>query len=219
MFDHVKVVGRGRMGSAVAARLAERGHSLVEDDPELVMLCVPDTVIAEVAQSVPVGPWICHTSGATSVSVLTPHTKRFTVHPLQTVVRGRGPEQLDGAWAAVTGDNADAVARATWLARELGLKPFELRDEMRSLYHAGAALASNYLVTLYRAAAHAFELAGAPPAALLPLMRRTIDNNFELTGPIARGDWATVDAHLAALRAHAPELEPMYRALADRTVP
>ena len=217
MFDRVKVVGRGRVGSAVAARLAERGHSVVEDDPDLVILCVPDGVIAEVASSISVGPWICHTSGATSVAALAPHTKRFTVHPLQTIVHGRGPEQLDGAWAAVAGDTADGVARASWVARELGLQPFELADDMRALYHAGAVLASNYLVTLYRTACRAFEVAGAPPAALLPLMRRTIENNFELTGPIARGDWATVDAHLAALRAFAPELEPVYRALADRT--
>lgn len=217
MFRRVKVVGRGRLGSAVAARLAERGHSIVEDDPELVMLCVPDRVIGQVAHAIAVGPWICHTSGATSVTALAPHTKRFTLHPLQTVVRSRGPEQLDGAWAAVTGEDADGAARASWLARELGLQPFELRDQMRVLYHAGAALASNYFVTLYRAASHAFEIAGAPPAALLPLMRRTIENGFELTGPIARGDWTTVEAHLAALQAFAPDLEPLYRALADRT--
>jgi len=217
MFQRVKVVGRGRVGSAVAARLAERGHSIVEDDAELVVLCVPDSVIPEVARSIAVGPWICHTSGATSITALAPHVARFTVHPLQTVVRSRGPEQLDGAWAAVTGDGADGVARASWVARELGLQPFELGDDMRALYHAGAALASNYLVTLYRTACRALEIAGAPPAALVPLMRRTIDNGFELTGPIARGDWATVDAHLAALRAFAPELEPVYRALADRT--
>ncbi len=217
MFDRVKVVGRGRVGSAVVARLTERGHVVIEDNPELVMLCVPDTLISEVAQSVSVGPWVCHTSGATSVAALAPHTRRFTMHPLQTVVRSRGPEQLDGAWAAVTGDDADGVARASWVARELGLQPFELADEMRALYHAGAALASNYLVTLYRTACRAFEIAGAPSAALLPLMRRTIENNFELTGPIARGDWATLDAHLAALRAFAPELEPVYRALAEST--
>jgi predicted short-subunit dehydrogenase-like oxidoreductase (DUF2520 family) len=217
MFDRVKVVGRGRVGSAVAARLVERGHTVADTDPELIMLCVPDNAIPDVARSIAVGPWICHTSGATPVIALAPHTKRFTIHPLQTVVRGRGPEQLDGAWAAVTGESADGVARASWVARELGLQPFELADEMRALYHAGATLASNYLVTLYRAASRAFEIAGAPPAALLPLMRRTIDNDFELTGPIARGDWATVDAHLAALRAFAPELEPVYRALADRT--
>ena len=88
---------------------------------------------------------------------------------------------------------------------------------MRTVYHAGAAVASNYLVTLYRAAVRLFDAAGAPPEALLPLMRRTIDNGFELTGPIARGDWPTVDAHLVAIRRYAPELEAMYQALAEVT--
>ena len=74
------------------------------------------------------------------------------------------------------------------------------RTRRATVYHAGAAIASNYLVTLYRAASRsARAAAGAPPEALVPLMRRTIDNGFELTGPIARGDWSTVDAHLAAI--------------------
>jgi predicted short-subunit dehydrogenase-like oxidoreductase (DUF2520 family) len=79
-------------------------------------------------------------------------------------------------------------------------------------------VASNYLVTLYRAASQLLALAGAPPEALAPLMRRTIENGFDLTGPIARGDSATVESHLLAIAAQAPELEAMYRALADATV-
>ena len=219
MFQTIRVVGRGRLGSAVAGRLLERGHDLDAADPQLVVLCVPDSAIAEVARSTAPGPWIAHMSGATPLAALAPHATRFSVHPLQTFVRSRGPQQLDGAWAAVTGGDADALARATWFATELGLHPFELRDDRRALYHAGAAMASNYLVTLYRSAARALEAAGAPPDALLPLMRRTIDNGFELTGPIARGDWTTVDAHLAAIREHLPDLEPMYRSLADATIP
>jgi predicted short-subunit dehydrogenase-like oxidoreductase (DUF2520 family) len=70
-----------------------------------------------------------------------------------------------------------------------------------------------------RAAKQLVEAAGAPPEALLPLMRRTIDNGFELTGPIARGDWNTVEAHLAAIQQHAPELEDLYRAMARATRP
>ena len=94
--------------------------------------------------------------------------------------------------------------RGCWLAETLGLRPFELADSARTLYHAGAVFASNYLVTLHRAASLLFESAGAPPEALEPLMRRTIENDFELTGPIARGDWATVEAHRAAIRAAHP---------------
>jgi predicted short-subunit dehydrogenase-like oxidoreductase (DUF2520 family) len=214
MFDSIRIVGHGRVGTAVAARLSDRGHQLVEGRADLVLLCVPDAAIGDVARSIGLGPWIAHTSGATPLSALAPHAQRFGVHPLQTIVSGRGPEQLDGAWAAVTGENDDAMSRGMWLAQELNLIPFPLREEFRALYHAGAVMASNYLVALHDAAVRMLELAGAPSDALLPLMQRVIDNNFELTGPVARGDWTTVDAHLAALRAHAPDLEGLYRALA-----
>ena len=80
-----------------------------------------------------------------------------------------------------------------------------------------AVIASNYLVTLHRAASRLFEAAGAPPEALIPLMTRTIENGFELTGPISRGDRQTVEAHVRAIQAEAPELEPMYSALAEAT--
>jgi predicted short-subunit dehydrogenase-like oxidoreductase (DUF2520 family) len=187
------------------------------DDGQLVLLCVPDTAIAEVARDIEPGPWVAHVSGATSLSALDPHERRFSVHPLQTFTRRRGAEQLDGAFGAVTGESEAARERGFWLARTLGLEPFLLGDEARPLYHAGAAIASNYLVTLHRVASELLRAAGAPPEALVPLMRRTIDNGFELTGPIERGDWQTVEAHRRAIREAAPELEPMYDVLADVT--
>ena len=213
----MQVVGAGRVGSAVVARLAERGVALDRDEPELVLLCVPDRAIAEVAAATPPGPWVAHVSGATSLAALDPHARRFSVHPLQTFTRSRGPEQLDGAFAAVTAETDEARAAGFWLARTLGLEPFTLADDRRALYHAGAAIASNYLVTLRRAAGDLLEAAGAPPGALDPLMRRTIENGFELTGPISRGDWETVHKHVAAIRAARPELEEMYRVLAETT--
>ena len=216
MFQSIRIVGRGRVGTAIAARLTQRGLR-IDDNGDLVLLCVPDSAIEEVAGAIAAGPWLAHTSGATPLAALTPHVKRFGLHPLQTIVHGRGPEQLDGAWAAVTGENDDAVSRATWLAGELGLKPFRIDEERRALYHAGAAVASNYLVTLHRVASELVERAGAPSAALLPLMQRVIANGFELTGPIARGDWRTVEAHLDAIRHDVPELEALYLALARQT--
>ena len=218
MLETVQVIGRGRVGAALAARLAERSVHVGDDDPGLVVLCVPDRAIAEVAASIPPGPWLAHVSGATPLAALDPHTRRFGLHPLQTFTRSRGPEQLDGAFAAVTGESAEARGRGFELARTLGLEPFELDEQGRAAYHAGAAMASNYLVTLRRAAGSLLEAAGAPPEALDPLMRRTIDNRFELTGPIERGDWQTVDAHLAAIRQQRPELETAYRELASLTV-
>src|ERR671935_1355130 len=216
MFESVHVIGSGRVGSAVTARLKERGLALRED-AELVLLCVPDSAIADVARSVASGPWVAHVSGATPLAALDPHTKRFSVHPLQTFTRARGPEQLDGAYAAVTTESEEARQRGFWLAQTLGLQPFELADEARPLYHAGAAIAANYLVTLHRVATELFRAAGAPPEGLVPLMRRTIDNGFELTGPIERGDWETVQAHRRAIRDAAPELERVYDVLAEAT--
>ena len=216
MFETVQIIGSGRVGSAVGARLRERGVT-VQADGELVLLCVPDTAIPEVARAVDQGPWIAHVSGATPLSALDPHTRRFSVHPLQTFTRARGPEQLDGAFAAVTAEDDEAREHGFWLARTLGLQPFELADGARPLYHAGAAIASNYLVTLHRVASELFRAAGAPPEALVPLMRRTIENGFELTGPIERGDWETVEAHRRAIRDAAPELEPLYDVLAHAT--
>ncbi|MEO6059739.1 MAG: DUF2520 domain-containing protein [Candidatus Limnocylindria bacterium] len=222
MISSVRVVGTGRAGGAIAARLRERGLTVTAGrdalaDADLVLLAVPDAAIAGVAARVSIGPWVAHVSGATSLGALDPHERRFSVHPLQTLTAERGPDQLDGAWAAVTAESEEAAAAANWLAETLGLRPFPLADTDKPLYHAGAAMASNFLVTLYRAAARLLEETDAPPEALVPLMRRTIENGFALTGPIARGDWSTVEAHLGALEARAPDLVPLYRALAEAT--
>lgn len=224
MISSVRVVGTGRAGGAIAGRLRERGLDVVTGrdasaDADLVLLAVPDAAIAEVAQRVPIGPWIAHVSGATSLAALEPHVRRFSVHPLQTLSKQRGPEQLDGAFAAVTAETDEATEAGFWLAKTLGLRPFPLTDADKPLYHAGAAMASNFLVTLYRAAARLLEETDAPPEALVPLMTRTIENGFALTGPIARGDWTTVDAHLRALEERAPDLAPLYRELAEATRP
>jgi predicted short-subunit dehydrogenase-like oxidoreductase (DUF2520 family) len=199
MFDEVTVIGAGRAGSAIAARLRERGLA-VREDAELRLLCVPDRMIAEVARSIEPGPWVAHVSGGTPLAALDPHEHRFSVHPLQTLTKRRGPEQLDGAFAGLTAETGEALERATWLAETLGLRPFVLADDKRAVYHAGAAIASNFLVTLYRVASSLTAEAGAPPDAIVPLMARTIENGFELTGPIARGDWETVERHREALR-------------------
>ena len=119
-------------------------------------------------------------------------------HPIEMRVRG----------------NANRPVRAKSI-RNMPERP--LKEDARALYHAGAAIASNYLVTLYRAASRLFEDAGAPPEGLVPLMTRTIENGFELTGPIARGDWETVERHREALRD--TDFEGLYEALAEATRP
>jgi predicted short-subunit dehydrogenase-like oxidoreductase (DUF2520 family) len=218
MIESIDVIGaRGRVGRAMSARLAERGVALRGRDAQVVLLCVPDRAIAKAAAALEPGPWVGHVSGGTPLEALSPHTRRFSLHPLQTFSHDRGPEQLDGAWAAVSGETDEALAVGTSLADVLGLRPFVLEDGHRALYHAGAAIASNYVVTLRRSAGELLAAAGAPPEALDPLMRRVIDNGFQLTGPIERGDWETVERHRAAIAVHAPELVAAYDALARLT--
>jgi predicted short-subunit dehydrogenase-like oxidoreductase (DUF2520 family) len=222
VFADIHIIGTGRAGSAIRARLRARGLRVTdgrEPDPaaELVVLCVPDSVIGEVAAAVPVGPWIAHVSGATRLDALDPHELRFSVHPLQTLTRDRGAEQLDGAWGAIGAESAGALDRARWLAETLGLRPFEVADADRALYHAAAVIGGNAIVTLHQAATRLLAEAGAPREAIEPLMLRTIENGFDLTGPIARGDLPTIEAHLAALEARAPDLVPLYRALIEAT--
>jgi predicted short-subunit dehydrogenase-like oxidoreductase (DUF2520 family) len=219
MIESVKVIGVGRVGSAMTARLAERGIPS-RDDADVVLLCVPDTAIADVSRGLTPGRgWVGHTSGATPLKALDPHERRFGLHPLQSFTQARGAEQLDGTYAAISGETDEAREVGFELARLLGLRPFALAEEDRALYHAGAAIASNYLVTLHDAAAEIFEEVGAPPDGLSALMQGVIDSGFELTGPIARGDWATVDRHFEAIRARKPRLEPLYRVLAEATAP
>lgn len=225
MIDSVCVVGAGRAGSVLAARLEERGATVAVTGRELetgsaglVLLCVPDAAIADVARRIVPGPWVAHVSGATPLAALAPHARRFAVHPLQTLTHERGAEQLDGAWAAIGGESQEALAHARALAELLGLQPVEIAEADRAAYHAGCCIAANYLVTLQRAALRLLEPAGVPAEALVPLLHRVVDNGFDLTGPIARGDRVTVETHLAALRERAPELEPLYRTLAAATV-
>ena len=221
MIESVNVIGRGRVGSAVAARLQERSVQLRDDGADVVLLCVPDGAIGATVrcQTLSMSQWVGHTSGATPLAALDPHPRRFGLHPLQTFTAERGPEQLDGAYAAITGETAEARRIGWELAELLGLQPFDVAEADRALYHAAAAIASNYLVTLHRAASELFDAVGAPVEGLTPLMRRVVDNGFELTGPIARGDWDTVDRHVRAIRDRAPQLEPLYRVLSEATAP
>jgi predicted short-subunit dehydrogenase-like oxidoreductase (DUF2520 family) len=220
------VIGAGRVGTVVAARLGARLFGRGEDPDlggcRLLLIATPDAAIAEVCETLAprLDPetGVVHFSGGTSVAALAAAAgPRASVHPLQTVWPGRGPDQLEGAHAAVTGD----WELGAGLARALGMTPFALADEAKPAYHAASVFASNYVVTLTHAAVSLLERTGldreAALAALRPLQHRTIDvAGSSPTGPIARGDAITVAAHL---RAVGPELEPLYRALGRATLP
>ena len=183
-----------------------------------MLLCVPDRAIAEVAARARARARGSRTSAAPRRSPRSTRTRAASACTRSRRSRARAAPSSSTAHSRRSRAETDEAREVgLWLARTLGLEPFTLADAKRVAYHAGAAIASSYLVTLRRAAGSLLEAAGAPPEALDPLMRRTIENDFELTGPIARGDWATVDAHVAAIRRERPELEAMYVTLAETT--
>jgi predicted short-subunit dehydrogenase-like oxidoreductase (DUF2520 family) len=227
--ESVGVVGRGRVGRTLAAALRDAGFGV--DGPAgrgetpsgaAIVLCVPDSEIAAAAASVAgAARYVGHTSGATPLSALgATGAQAFGLHPLQTV-----PEHgadLRGCGCAVAGTTEAALAVARALAERLGMVPFEVRDDQRAAYHAAASIASNYLVTLEWAAQTLAARAGID-APFAPLVRATAENvasvgpERALTGPIARGDEATVAAQREAVAATAPDLLALFDALADRT--
>jgi predicted short-subunit dehydrogenase-like oxidoreductase (DUF2520 family) len=127
----------------------------------------------------------------------------------------------------VAGSTPEALAFATVLARTLGMTPFEIDDEGRAAYHAAASVASNFTVTLLAAAERIAAGAGLSPAEarllLAPLVRRTVESVAELgpeqalTGPVARGDEATVDAQRRAVEESAPQLLDLFDELVRHT--
>lgn len=223
----VAIVGDGRMGRALAAALHAAevdvrgpfGRGATGEGADVVLLTVPDSEIGVAAASLVPGAVVGHVSGATTLAPLAPH-EAFGLHPLMTVTGTDAP--FDGVPAAIagTGDRAREAAHA--LARVLGLRVFELRDDDRAAYHAAASIASNFLVTLEAFAADLAATAGIPRDALIPLVRATVANweaagAGALTGPIARGDDATVARQRGAVAERMPHRVPLFDALAGAT--
>ena len=143
-----------------------------------------------------------------------------SLHPLQTIVEPeRAPLRLKGAWAAVEG-MPRAVETAEQLSRDIGMRPFRIATKAKAIYHAGAVFASNYLVVVEAVAQRLLRHAGLSDAdawaALRPLVEGTIENlsraepKNALTGPVLRGDTATIVRHLESL---AIDDAKLYRAL------
>jgi predicted short-subunit dehydrogenase-like oxidoreductase (DUF2520 family) len=233
----IGIVGRGRVGSALAAGLRAAGHEV--DGPtgrdevpagDVVLLCVPDSEI-EAACATVAGraAMVGHTSGATPLSALAAAAEHgaavFGLHPLQTIA-GPGAD-LAGAGCGIAGSSPAAVATARRIAEDLGMRPFELDDDQRAAYHAAASIASNYLLALEATAEAMAAGAGIDPEdareLLGPLVRQTVENWLRLgpeqalTGPVARGDEETVARQRAAIEAVAPDALALFDALTERT--
>ena len=234
----VGVVGAGRLGTALAAALDRAGYPVegpagrgeVPSGCDGIVLCVPDAEIPAAATTVAgAAPLVGHTSGATPIAALeaAAGAGRFGLHPLQAFADGAGPDAFAGAGCAIAGDSDEAFAFADRLARDLGMTPFAIAEDGRAAYHAAASIASNFLVALEAAAERVAGAAGLEAtearALLAPLVRRTVEQwaaagpERALTGPVARGDEATVAAQREAVAAAAPELVPMFDMLVERT--
>ncbi len=203
----------------------------------LVVIAVPDRVISQVASRISrdggftVGSLVIHLSGALPAAVLdgamASGARIGSMHPLLSFTRGKEPPPLEGALFAIEGapDVADDLSR---LVTMLGGVPVVISAESKTRYHAAAAFVSNYTVTLFGMGLSLFRKIGIPEGdgakGLVSLLRSTIKNIEEvgipdaLTGPIARGDAATVELHVSALKEHAPELLSAYASLGIRTI-
>jgi predicted short-subunit dehydrogenase-like oxidoreductase (DUF2520 family) len=228
--DLIAIVGAGRIGTALAPALQAGGLQVLGplgrgadvEGATTVLLCVPDAEIAAAAAAVPPGPLVGHCSGATDLDVLAPH-EGFSLHPLMTVPAGAGPGVFAGAGCAVDGSTSRALAAAEALAAALGMRAARVTAEDRAAYHAAASIASNFLVTLQGVAERLAATAGVDRELLAPLVRAAVENwaadgaAAALTGPIARGDEATVERQRAAIAERAPDLLAVFDALADAT--
>lgn len=231
------VVTRSEASARRAARLIGAGkphagltrHLLV---PRVILIATPDDQISSVARELARmggeelrGKIVLHTSGGLDSRVLAAVKECGaavgSMHPLQTF-SGVGMPVLEGRVFAVEGD-PPAVSMARQIARSLGASPVRIAGEKKIFYHAAAALASGHVLALVEAATQLLISLGMKRSeavrALLPLTRQVLDNFQRLgprpawTGPLARGDYRVVEAHLRALQDSHPEITQAYEAL------
>jgi predicted short-subunit dehydrogenase-like oxidoreductase (DUF2520 family) len=203
---------------------------------DVVLVATPDSAIARVVEEISFeGGWrpgqiVAHLSGALTSEVLAPlrrfHCSVASFHPLQSFAGSSN--SLQGVVFAIEGDPG-AVSVLRDLAIKLGGVPLELDAASKSLYHAAAAMVSNYTVALLAAASEVLVGLGLDERlasyGLLALLKGTLSNVEAiglpgcLTGPIARGDADTVRSHIDALEARYPELADVYKALGRITLP
>lgn len=202
---------------------------------DLLLLTVPDDMLPNVVAmlsasgAVREGQYVVHTSGRHGLAVLADATARgatpIACHPAMTFT-GTAVDltRLRECVFGLTAAPADRAV-AERLVADLGGRPTWVREELRTLYHAGLAHGANHLVTLVTEAMEILSAAGAsdPAGTLRPLLLAALDNTLSsgdaaLTGPIVRGDVTTVAAHLADLAASSPQALPSYVALARATL-
>jgi predicted short-subunit dehydrogenase-like oxidoreductase (DUF2520 family) len=205
------------------------------DDAELIFITTPDDAIASVSAELKwhLGQYVVHCSGADSTDILEPARKAGALvgvfHPLQTfAIAQKAIDNIPGTTFAIEAEEP-LLGILKEMSTTLGGQCVEIKAGDKTVYHAAAVFACNYLVTLVNMATDLWQSFGIPREraikALMPLLRGTI-NNIDvigipqcLTGPIARGDTGTLNKHLAALQKAAPEMVATYRELGLKTIP
>lgn len=235
---------QARLGESAFDAAGGPLHVRVADaaaEADVWWLAVPDddifAVAGQLASALPGArrpgrlPLAIHSSGAGSVRLLRPLAEAgvptLCLHPLQTFSGDGRAEALEGVACAVTADDEGVAALGEKLAARLGMRPFRLADERKGLYHLAAAVAANLLVALESEAVRLMDEATGRSDGLellAPLVATAADNVLRdgpaaaLTGPVARGDVATVRAHLRLLQGRPQRLTDAYRALSLEAV-
>lgn len=221
----ISVVGAGRAGTSFATALTAAGHEvrLLHHDElgrvgecDVVMLCVPDDAIAEIAEALAPSNSrvVVHVAGSRGLSEVATHPRAGFMHPLAMLSTGElGARRLHGATFSVGGDEVTAD-----LVESLEGRALHLSDDQRAAYHATASVAANHLVALMGHVEVLAESAGLSLSDFVPLIEQALSDAVAmgaqraLTGPASRADMKTIDAHLAAI----PESErSTYVALAN----
>jgi predicted short-subunit dehydrogenase-like oxidoreductase (DUF2520 family) len=225
----VRIIGPGRAGSSLATALSRAGWDVLptlgrDDDlapaalgTDLLLIATPDHAISEVAHAVkPVERTVVgHLSGSAGLHPLASHRRRAVLHPLVALPDPeRGAERLVGAWFGLAEEGDPLVAE---VVASLRGRVVHVAETGWSRYHAAAVIASNHLVALLGQAERVAASVGAPVEAFLDLARGSLADvaalgpRGALTGPVRRGDTATVERHLDALP---PDERPAYEAMA-----
>ena len=215
----VRTIGHGRAGGSLTSALADAGWEVQsplgrDDDPteaadgvDLLVIATPDAVVSAVAAAVRPSSTtvVIHLSGSLGLAPLVAHRRRAVLHPLVALPdRERGAVRLRGAWFGLAADG-DPLAASVVAALDGRSVTVAEADWIR--YHAAAAIAANHLVALLGQVERVAGSVGVPLAAYLDLARGSLDDvaalgpAAALTGPVRRGDMATVAAHLASLPA------------------
>ncbi len=203
---------------------------------QLVFITIPDDDLAAIAQeladTIPLSTGIvAHCSGALTSAVLQPLQLRgwhvASCHPLAPFASRTTPLPQAITWAI----EAEPVVYAVLaeLVQAVGGIPRPIQAEHKVLYHSAAVLSANYAITLAARAVDVLQLCGWSQQeslqALVPLLRDNVENLARLglpqalTGPLARGDYGTVECHLQALDSNAPDIASLYRACIEATQP